>query len=184
MTLARERECPLATTRPTKLAERRSEKSAEEELRDLHAVVRAPEEAAEQRPAALREAAEGTPAARPAHDSCTGHSAQFGRRGRQRVAPRSIIPCAKSPYRKPGAGSGGKRLPASARSLGFALGKGVWSAKRRALTRSTLPSTTLARWPSAMAATSVANASFGKNRRKEKRSSSKSGMLKFLKRRF
>ena len=75
-------------------------------------------------------------AARAAQSSRHGHSTQRGRRGVQIVAPRSIIAWAKSPAR-----CAGTSAAASARRRGLAAGSGSRTAKSRATTRSTLPST-------------------------------------------
>ncbi|MNL47317.1 hypothetical protein D3C87_1700990 [compost metagenome] len=79
-----------------------------------------------------------------------GQSAQAGRFGVQIVAPRSIIACAKSPGR-----SGGVSSATFAFMAGFEPGRGASIAKRREMTRSTLPSITAACRLNAMAATAA-----------------------------
>lgn len=66
MTLARERACPLAISRPIDLAERRSERSAAEELGHLQEVVRALEARIEEKRGMLTAAEASTKAARRA----------------------------------------------------------------------------------------------------------------------
>ena len=86
-----------------------------------------------------------------AQSSRSGQSMQRGRRGVQMVAPRSIIACAKSPGR-----SFGTSLSSQARISVLASGSGVRMANRRAITRSTLPSTTAAGLSKAIAAIAAA----------------------------
>lgn len=64
MTLARERGCPIATARPFDLAEKRSERSAADELKTQHEIVQALEVEAKSKCAALQEAEAGTRKAR------------------------------------------------------------------------------------------------------------------------
>ena len=100
---------------------------------------------------ARRGRASAIPVRCPAQRARQGQSAQAGRRGVQIVAPRSITAWAWSPGRRSGV-----RAAAWARSAGRAAGSGVCTAWRRAITRSTLPSTTTAGRPKAMAATAAA----------------------------
>ncbi|MNT09440.1 hypothetical protein D3C72_1442230 [compost metagenome] len=79
--------------------------------------------------------------------SLTGQIAQAGRRGVQIVAPISIMACAKSPGL-----SAGVISPMRARISVLAAGRGVSIANNREITRSTLPSTTAAGSPKAIAA--------------------------------
>ena len=76
---------------------------------------------------------------------------QFGRRGVQIVAPRSIIACAKSPGR-----SAGVISAVRSRISALAAGRGVSMANSRATTRSTLPSTTASGRSKAIAAIAAA----------------------------
>lgn len=80
MTLAREHGCPLATTRPAQLAQRRSERSAAEELRDLQEVVRVLENGAQQKRSAFETAEAATREARRAlMVAATAHDEEQGR---------------------------------------------------------------------------------------------------------
>ena len=69
----------------------------------------------------------------------------------QTIAPRSISACAQSPGR-----SSATRRAARRFSSGLAAGSGVSTANSRAITRSTLPSTTLAGRSKAIAAIAAA----------------------------
>ena len=77
--------------------------------------------------------------------------AQAGDFGVQIVAPRSMVACAKSPGRPRGTSAAVSR-----RISGRAAGIGVSTAWSRVITRSTLPSTTVATSPNAIAATAAA----------------------------
>ncbi len=76
---------------------------------------------------------------------------QDGLRGVQIVAPRSIMACAKSPGR-----AAGTSCSTIAWICGLAAGSGVSIASNRAITRSTLPSTTAAGRSKAIAAIAAA----------------------------
>ncbi len=84
-------------------------------------------------------------------NALSGQMPQAGLRGVQIVAPRSIIACAWSPGR-----SAGVSGAANAVSSGLAAGSGVSTANSRAMTRSTLPSTTVDGSSNAMAAIAAA----------------------------
>lgn len=78
--LARERGCPLVVTRPVDLAERRSERSAAEELEDRKEIVRALEESARAKEHALKEAEGSTKTARHAFlTAATTYDEQIGK---------------------------------------------------------------------------------------------------------
>ena len=100
---------------------------------------------------ALRGKVSGVPTRRAVQPSFHGQSAQDGRSGVQSIAPRSIMACTKSPGR-----SAGVRLSARRRMSTFAARRGASTAKRRATTRSMLPSTGVARLPNAIAAIAAA----------------------------
>ena len=81
----------------------------------------------------------------------SGQIAQAGFFGVQMVAPRSIIACAKSPARLTGVFTAVR-----SRIEARAWGRGVPISYSRETTRSTLPSTTTADCPNAIAATAAA----------------------------
>ena len=83
--------------------------------------------------------------------SAAGQMAQIGARA---CRPSRPGPSAPAPSRQ--AARAGTKEPASARSSGFAAGSGVSTAKSRATTRSTLPSTTLVGRSKAIAAIAAA----------------------------
>ena len=93
----------------------------------------------------------GSPVTKPRHSLATGQVPHDGDFGRHTVAPKSISACAQSPGR-----SSVTNSPANRLSSGLAAGTGVSTANRRAMTRSTLPSTTLAARSKAMEATAAA----------------------------
>ena len=93
----------------------------------------------------------GSPVERALHAFASGHSRHLGSRAVQTEDPRSIIACAKSPARRAGV------MASAAMRMGLrAAGIGVSIANSRATTRSTLASTTTARWAKAIAATAAA----------------------------
>jgi len=106
-----------------------------------------------------RGALRGRPAWMPrrcaAQGSIQGHRAQAGAAGVQIVAPRSNSAWAKSLGRARACGSAPSAAAASAMAP-LAAGSGCSMAKRRAATRSTLPSTGTPGTPKAMAAMAVA----------------------------
>lgn len=80
MSLARERGCPLAASRPAELAERHSERTATEELEAQHVVVQALEKTAQEKEAALTKAEADSKAARRAYlAAATAHDEQRGK---------------------------------------------------------------------------------------------------------
>ena len=80
MALARERGCPLASTRPADLAERRSERTAAEELETQQEVVRAIEATIAKKERALKDAEAATLAARRNYlAAATAYDEQRGR---------------------------------------------------------------------------------------------------------
>ena len=91
------------------------------------------------------------PLARPAQISRHGHKRQSGRLGVHRVAPRSIMACAKSPGRSCGTSPAFFSLTSA-----FSAGSGVCISNSRASTRSILPSTGAAGRLKAMAAMAAA----------------------------
>ncbi len=80
------------------------------------------------------------PCAWAAQSRCSGHIRHEGRLGVHRLAPRSISACAKSPAR-----FAGVSVPARRRISSLAAGSGFLTANSRAITRSMLPSTGVAR---------------------------------------
>lgn len=80
ITFARERSCPLAATRPAELAERRSERTAAEELKAQQEIVSALEATVQEKERALKQAETATKAARRAYLlSATTYDEQRGR---------------------------------------------------------------------------------------------------------